>query len=1165
MRRAARLVVLYVLEAFAVVLALVILAGGALLWRLAEGPLDADILRPTLVGALADAVDGDTATVGRIQARFDPATAALIFIASDVRVERSPGDVVLAAEELSTGLALDLLLTGRARPVSIRARGGNFSVVRTSEGRVLAGFGDPRQLNRETDASSQPGSGLGSFTRELNRSGSGVLSRLQRLELSQVYLRLVDESIELDWLIDDVALDFDLQDEQVRGAMTGQLVTSAGPAPLSLQIESARNLNSVFAEFQVSDLVPAAAAPRRGLFAPLSGLEAQFNGRLVFDATAQDGLRTVLVDIRSGAGEVRAAGETVVFDENAVLLEYDALSGAIELNQFQIQSDLLQLNITGQIYDLGNYVGALPTEARFELTSDAGLYNPVGVFPDAQAWDEVVAAGRIDTQSQELIFEQLDIRLPYATGRLTGRLALESIEGRQLPSLAFAGPIEGEIGKDQVLRHWPVNFALGARDWVRDSILAGRLSGAELDLNIPASAIAERALSDDNLSLSFGFTDAQVRYVSTMTPLVGLSGQAQLRGNSLSLTGQNGMIGALNIDRVFVEIPRLNPKGAIARFGGAGTGEVGPVLALLSQPPLELSEDYGLDPAMFSGRGEMTFEIRRPMRRFVPVENIGFQIDGRFEDVTAPTGVDGVDLEEGTVTISANEDGLSANGTARLARSQITIDWTETFGLDDGDPSTQVLASGIMSARALDQLGLPARRFMDGAVGVEAELVGRGFDFASVSVGLDLAEATVVLPAEIWEKPAGAPGQAQLGIQFGDDGALNLNPLSITAEGIDLAATASVGADGRLVAADIERLIAPGQLDLSLIADRPEGLDGPLRLAFRGDYLNVGDLFTLTAPGGPGPLITAPLIVEADLNRVILRDVVFADLTLSALMGPDGIGNVGLMASNTAGETGLLVDYAPDPDNADQRLLTVRSDDAGSLLTAFGDFTNVAGGRLRLDAVAPNNGEAGLLSGRVEVDAFTLERMPLLARILAAGSLEGLGGLLSGEGIEFERLESDFTWSGGTLGLEDARAVGPSLGATTQGVVSFEESRIQLDGTLLPSYGANSILGGLPLIGELLTSRRGEGIFGVTFSVAGPFDETRVIANPLAAFAPGVFRRVFEGTEAERELDALRDRQREAEAAAQAEAQTPSSQDTEPPTQTEPAPNDPPAGDEADG
>jgi len=46
MRRTLRLAVLYLLEVVSALLALVILLGAAVLWRLAAGPVDADLLRP---------------------------------------------------------------------------------------------------------------------------------------------------------------------------------------------------------------------------------------------------------------------------------------------------------------------------------------------------------------------------------------------------------------------------------------------------------------------------------------------------------------------------------------------------------------------------------------------------------------------------------------------------------------------------------------------------------------------------------------------------------------------------------------------------------------------------------------------------------------------------------------------------------------------------------------------------------------------------------------------------------------------------------------------------------------------------------------------------------------------------------------------------------------
>ena len=42
-----------------------------------------------------------------------------------------------------------------------------------------------------------------------------------------------------------------------------------------------------------------------------------------------------------------------------------------------------------------------------------------------------------------------------------------------------------------------------------------------------------------------------------------------------------------------------------------------------------------------------------------------------------------------------------------------------------------------------------------------------------------------------------------------------------------------------------------------------------------------------------------------------------------------------------------------------------------------------------------------------------------------------------------------------------------------------------LKGSLVPAYGLNSVLSNIPLLGDMLASKKGEGIFGVTYSATG--------------------------------------------------------------------------------
>ncbi len=50
----------------------------------------------------------------------------------------------------------------------------------------------------------------------------------------------------------------------------------------------------------------------------------------------------------------------------------------------------------------------------------------------------------------------------------------------------------------------------------------------------------------------------------------------------------------------------------------------------------------------------------------------------------------------------------------------------------------------------------------------------------------------------------------------------------------------------------------------------------------------------------------------------------------------------------------------------------------------------------------------------------------------------------------------------------------------------------------------------IPIIGLALGGGNNEGLFGLTFQVAGPTDHVTMQVNPLSAIAPGIFRKIFQ-------------------------------------------------------
>lgn len=1118
-RRSARLISLYILEGIAAFLALVIFAGGVILWRLSAGPVSLEFIKPSATQALAEALGGDRADVANLTVSYDPDYAALVISGSGVRIFDENDQIIAASQFIEAGLALDLLLIGKAVPVRISANGGSFSFSRLNSGQIEGQF-LPVQINSE-ERSRALNETISAFND--SRSG-GLLSRLIAVDLKDIDLRYADEALGLLLLIEDAASHIDLNDESLSAQTQGVILTQTGQTPVSFELVSNADLSAFFLDLRIRDLVLSSILGDPISPNLLTGLTTPLDLDLVIDTSRETGLRSMLIDLMIGGGAFTGPNGRVNVEDGRAQLSYDTQAGVIDIQSISLNSDQYRLDLSGQLSDLSGFEDAWPTQADFQLNSGEGLVSTGGIFPRPIQWQSIQSQGHINLADLQLSFDELSAEIEGASGSFAGSLGAEQIDGNWYPTIKVSGPIEGVVNKDRVLDFWPVNFALGARDWIDERLLGGQLYDARLGLDIPASAIHARQLENEHLSLSFRFSDASVQYVSTMTPIYGLSGEGHLFGNSFTLSGNDGTIGDLQADTIFVNIPRLNPKGAVARFGGTGRGDAGDLVGLINQEPLSLADIYGFNSDDFSGEGTISFEIGRPMLRNVPAEDMLFDVTARFESVTGQSGISDLGFSDANVLVQASQERMTAHGEGVILGQQAIIDWEEVFGLEEGADRTTIYFTMNANARLLDEFGIPVRRFMDGPIGVNAYLNGNGFEFSRADFSLGLTDTAIALPDDLWVKPPGQPATANLQLEGDGDGLVHIRQLGLQAESANITGQAVLTEAGQLVSAQLDHAAIDELIDLSVGIETP--LSDPnldrLTINMHGAYLNAEQLIDqwrnsasqsdeedALEPDDPSRAL--PMNLSARLNRLDLKGVSYDGVLLNYTSSSFGIENMTMEAVSQAGPLSLHINQGETPQS--NRITHAYAADAGSALQGFLGFENAVGGELEFSGEISPLGEGSNLIGELKVSDFTIEGMPLLARLLAAGSLEGIGSLLSGEGIEFQTLESDIQWQDGVFSMRNARVAGPALGLTWSGVVDLNDDRVGIDGTLVPSYGTNSFLGELPVLGGLLTSREGEGIIGITFGVDGPFGATRVTANPLSALAPGVFRRIFEGTD----------------------------------------------------
>jgi AsmA-like protein len=339
----------------------------------------------------------------------------------------------------------------------------------------------------------------------------------------------------------------------------------------------------------------------------------------------------------------------------------------------------------------------------------------------------------------------------------------------------------------------------------------------------------------------------------------------------------------------------------------------------------------------------------------------------------------------------------------------------------------------------------------------------------------------------------------------------------VRADGLELIGEARMDDAGMFQSANIERIFSRDNVDLRGLITRRS--DGGYKVAVSGPFFDAspwmdsllsmsGDKSTTDIHGEPlgvgGPEEPGPAFdLQLTADKLRLREN--AELTgakIAMLVDADGPRN-GTVTGQIGKDKQLNVTINTE---ADVRKVSIKSDDAGFGARVLLKTDYLIGGKLTLDGSF--EGKTG--TAMVTMTDVRLKDAPFVAQLFSLASLRGLADVLSGEGVLFTSVEAPVKLQNGRIDLPGLRASGPAMGITARGWIAPAESELSLDGVLVPSFGVNSLLGGLPIIGDLFVSRQGEGMFAPTYSVRGTFSKARVAINPVAAFTPGVLRRIFE-------------------------------------------------------
>jgi hypothetical protein len=1075
-----------------IAIALFFVAGVVL--RLAMGPVSLGPFSERLRSSVLYALPGLVIRYDDAALEWSHDEGRVNLIIVGARVFDSANHIVAQAPKAEIGLGATALVSGQIQVRRIALVGVQLTLVRTKDGALHLGV----ERNKTS------GDVLQRIRDAIEKSGSGA-SSLERFAVTQARLAFYDEGQNLFLVAPKASVE--IANETYNGVsrltahVNADVEVAGRPAHLVASIRLPQRNASLTGDLSVTGLELAALARDSKKFSFLQPFNLKTDLSATF--TVEHGTTLTSADMGLRAhGVIGGFGSPLKINELQFLGKYDGVAKRLLIDDATLQGENIEVHARGManLYFLQD--GSL-SSAKFEIQSDRIALTMPDAFQRGWSLSGLSLRGSYTTSDQTILFDDVLLGQAPLTGKLKGRVVLAQ---NVAPGIDFDGNIDALAVRD-LIKLWPIHVSEGARTWLAEHVLSGRIGPISVRTRIKPGALGGVALPDEALNVSFPVADMSVDYLHGMTLLVHAGGRAVLSGDTFRTEVASGRVGALVVAKANVLIPKLHEHGTIGEVSATLKGSVRELLKELDHKPLQYPTKFHIKPDEAAGNVVANGDFRIPMIKDVGIDRIPIRVQAATSGFAVSLGPR-TKLANGTVRFDVDNDHLHATGTINYGSIPLTAEWTESFKATSGS-TTHINIRGLFDERARAAFKLNLSDLLTGTLGVNAQLAGRQGEIHTAEGTIDLTPATIFMSPISYTKPAGVPASAQVTAHLDAAGNISMADLNASGAGLNVQGRLTFSPDGNLLRADLPTFRAGPNNDFALALSQvpSNGLD----ITVRGSSADGSAAGRQDSPGTGGKESTTPYRVVARLNRFVLKEgTVLAPFNLNAVTVGNRVQSLSLSTGMSGGDS-VTAEIAPV---ADGRRLTVAATDAGALVKGVFGLNDISGGKLSINGhMPPMNApkSAPDYSGTLTIRDFKIENQPFFARLFSAGSLGGLLDLMRGSGIVIDKLEMPFSAKDDVINIRDAHASGPSVGLSGDGYVDRRGHKLELRGAVAPIYGLNRILGALPIVGNVLVSKPGEGIIGVTYYASGNLDEPKISVNPLSLLAPGILRRIFEG------------------------------------------------------
>ncbi len=995
----------------------------------------------------------------------------------DVDIATRTGAPIAAFSDVQIGVRPWSVLTGTPKLQSVTLSGAFVTVRRDKTGRIALSLGnapapegafpDLPTLVRRFDAALQ----------------SPHLANLTTVSADALTLRYEDARARRAWTVDGGRADLvrDFGTVTIRGDFA-VLGGGDSAAAVSVSVESDEGESSLKLGVSMTDMPSEDISSQGPALAWLRALRAPISGALRAEMFEDGSLGPLNATLQIGQGVLQPNDETrpVPFTHARTYFTYQPKKAALIFDEISVASGWGDVQAEGRA-TLKDMQNGWPARMLGQFTLRNVHTNPDGFFDQSLTLARADVDFMLDLDPFRFRLGQLFFDDPKVPLRAKGEVVAEPEGWRASADLSLDG-----LTVETLESLWPSHLKPVTRRWVVNNLLDGVMTEGRLAMRA-APGQAPSVLVDAD------FAETSLRFLNRMPPVEEARGKFTFRDNRMVVWLADGIVqaplgGAVDIGGSVFEVPDVRVPNAPLSILVKAQGSVTGGLSVLDLPPLRVMQRAGqpvdLAEGCVSAEARLDFALVQDLKP----SDVRFRAEATLEDVATEKLIRDRSLAARTLVLTADNTGIQIEGQASIDGVPADGTWRQPLG-PEGENGSVFAGHLQLSQAAADTFGIALpENALNGQTDAELEvLIKRGLppEFRLTS---DLSGLGAQLTPLGWRISQDATGSLEVTGKLSDPA--QIDRLAIKA--------------GKLAAEGSVTLTDSGGLDrLSFGSVRmADWLNAPVTLVGRGAgkapaiEINGGtlDMRKIPADDGGGGKQGSETPVSLALETLQISE----GLRLTGFRGAfdTGAGFTGDFTARVNGEAPISGSAIAQNGRTSFR---IRSDDAGRVMKAAGLIKTAVSGDM--DLTLTPTADEGVYDGTLKIRNISMQDAPAIAGVLDAISIVGLIDELETAGIFFANVEAEFRLTPDSVILTRSSATGPSMGLALDGYYDLASGQMDMQGTLSPLFMLNGI-------GSILT-RKGEGLIGFGFTLAGTADDPDVNVNPFSVLTPGMFREIF--------------------------------------------------------